>query len=397
MATYKLSQHAIRILRRLQRVGNSARVDLANAFDLSPTTVTAITGSLLEQGLIEEEENGGEARGRGRPRVLLSLKPTALSFAGVNVFKHGVSLSIVDFTGKPIAEAEQRHQTARFTGIDLVRFLKSSLEKLVSDSNIEFDQIAGIGVSMPGFVSGSTGLVHWSPVLLGNDVSLLDLLREGFSCPVSLENNANIATLAERWYGRGVDVENFVVVTVEHGIGLGAFVHGNLLRGARGFAGEFGHTKIVVDGALCACGQRGCVEAYVSNYAIAKEAQIIDQNYLAAEEGLAGPMQRLADRARAGDVAVAQLFSRAGNVFGVGISNLVNLLNPSRIIISGANVQHYDLIKDAALQAIDKSVIAPEIRQTELEISDWDGRLWTQGAAALALDNWFEQKKTLTG
>lgn len=392
---YALSPHAVRILYQLQCDRASARVDISDACDLSATTVTSVTGSLLEQGLIVEAETAEEARGRGRPRVLLSLEPSALTFIGVKVSVNSIELAIVDFTGKPVATHSRRTLSRRHQPHELVEQLLSALRQALTESNRRLEEIAGIGVGLPGFINKTTGVVHWSPVLDAIDVNLLSMLRAEIDCPINLDNDANLATLAERWYGMGVGEDDFLVVTVEHGVGLGAFVNGALLRGARGVAGEFGHTTIVPNGALCACGKRGCLEAYVADYAVVKEALTLTSEFtLDDSSSLSDKLQALANRARAGEAECQRIFSHAGDMLGIGISNLINVLNPTKIILSGARIQHFDLLQRGIETAIERNVVRPEKGLNQLHVNIWGDQLWTQGGAALALQEWFGKVKS---
>lgn len=392
---YDLSPHAVRILYQLQSDRASARVDISDACDLSATTVTSVTGSLLEKGLIVEAETAEEARGRGRPRVLLSLEPSALTFIGIRVSVNSIEIAIVDFTGKPVTTLSRKTLTHRHQPDQLVEQLLSALQETLDESNRKLEDIAGIGIGLPGFINKATGVVHWSPVLNAIDVNLLAMLRAGVDCPINLDNDANVATLAERWYGMGAGEDDFLVVTVEHGVGLGAFVNGALLRGARGVAGEFGHTTIVPNGALCACGKRGCLEAYVSDYAVVKEGLTLSSEFLLdGPSNLSDKVQTLANRARAGEAEYQRIFSHAGDILGIGISNLINVLNPTKIILSGARIQHFDLLQRGIETAIERNVVRPEKGLNQLHVNIWGDQLWTQGGAALALQEWFNKVKS---
>jgi len=333
----ELSENAIRILHVLQMRKTAARVDIAEACNLSATTVTSVTAALLEQGFILELESTEEGRGRGRPRVLLGIRPEALSFAGIKVSPDAITVSITSFTGHRIAECSNRIAARRYRSEELVELLKSHLYELLARSNMSIDGISGLGIGIPGYVNHRTGVVNWSPVIFEEEINFQQQLESQIDCPVSVDNDANAATLGERWFGLGAGVNNFIVVTVEHGVGMGAVVNGELLRGRSGYAGEFGHTKIVPNGALCRCGRRGCLEAYVADFAIVKEARTIRPDHFRSKDtSLTTQLEGIADQARAGDTAYMQIFKHAGNMLGIGIANLVNVLCPAKIILSGS-------------------------------------------------------------
>jgi len=160
-------------------------------------------------------------------------------------------------------------------------------------------------------------------------------------------------------------------VTVEHGVGLGIVLDGRLFRGARGLGAEFGHTKVQIDGALCRCGQRGCLEAYVSDYALAREAG------LAVGSG-AGPEQTLdllAEQAKAGH-----------RMLGTGLANLLNIFDPPLIVLAGERIQNYDLLSEEVERTIAASSISVDRPVTRVAVHRWGDQLWARGAGALALD-----------
>jgi predicted NBD/HSP70 family sugar kinase len=136
--------------------------------------------------------------------------------------------------------------------------IHDAIQRAVADAGLHVDQIDGIGVGVPGFIDGATGICHWSPVFRDAGVPFASALRERLQRPVFVDNDANLVALAEHWFGEGTDADELVVVTLEHGVGMGLMLDGRIFRGAHGFAGEFGHTQVVPDGAPCRCGQHGC-------------------------------------------------------------------------------------------------------------------------------------------
>ena len=139
--------------------------------------------------------------------------------------------------------------------------------------------LSGIGVGLPGFIERGTGTGSWSPLFGVRPPSFSKLLEERLGVPVFVENDVNLVALAERWFGHGKGVDNFCVVTVEHGVGMGMYLDGQLYRGRGGMAAEFGHVRHAEGGRSCRCGQRGCIEAYAADYAIvARAAETMDHS-----------------------------------------------------------------------------------------------------------------------
>ena len=149
---------------------------------------------------------------------------------------------------------------------------KRLISKVCKSAKISQKKISAIGVGISGIVNYETGVVAWSPLLEELDTPLGDIFSTYFKTPVCIDNDANVLTLAELWFGAGRALSNFAVITIEHGVGMGFVSDNRLFRGAHSMGLELGHSKVQLDGALCRCGQRGCLEAYLADYALAREA-----------------------------------------------------------------------------------------------------------------------------
>ena len=252
-------------------------------------------------------------------------------------------------------------------------------------------------MGIPGFIDSIHGISYWSPVLGKEPVPFGTLLGNRLKVLTFIENDANMVTLAEQWFGRGQDVDTFLVVTVEHGVGMGLIVNGDLYRGVRGFGTEFGHTKLDRNGPPCRCGQQGCIEAYVADYAILREAaRFIDIPEAIDPISQNKAIQMVTERARAGDDRLREVFVRAGEALGVGIANLINILNPSRVIISGEGLRADDLLIDAVMRAAAAHTISAERNKTEILVHKWGDDVWARGAAALVLQHMYHHPLSQT-
>jgi predicted NBD/HSP70 family sugar kinase len=203
---------------------------------------------------------------------------------------------------------------------------------------------------------------------------------------VHIDNDVNALTLAERLYGRGQGVDDFLTVTVGRGVGLGIVIGGDLFRGARGGGGEFGHLVVDVDGPVCECGKRGCLEAYVG------EAGLLRQAHALAEAGQlppVGSVDELLALAAAGQPSAVELFARSGGLLGQGVANLVNLFNPARILISGEGVRYGDLFFTPMRQALAANTMPALKGDSQVRIDPWGDDAWAVGAASLVLRDLF--------
>lgn len=192
----------------------------------------------------------------------------------------------------------------------------------------------GSGVGIPGAVDDASGIVPKSPNMKNwAGIPLKKILQSQIKCPVVMGNDANTAALGEKHFGTAKGVKNFAYITISTGIGSGIVINNQLMTGISGMAGEVGHMAIVVDGRLCKCGGRGCLEAYSSGTGIAsiynEELRRIKKNaaFLEARE--------IAQKASAGDKLAAKVFEKAGYHLGIGLSNMMHLFNPSLIVLGG--------------------------------------------------------------
>ena len=375
------ASNTARALSEIRRRGEAARVDLVESLDLSPATVSAVIAELLEAGLILETP--AEAGiGRGRPRIQLRLNPQARRVAGAKLSDDAVTVAILDFCGEVLSTGEAATGTGSLDAAKLLAMLELALKRALEGTGLRDSDLAAFGLGVPGFIEIETGLCHWSPLLVGPPINLRALLAQRLSCPIFVDNDANLATMAELWFGHGREAQDFLVVTVEHGVGLGIVLDGALFRGARGLGAEFGHTKVQIDGALCRCGQRGCLEAYVADYALAREAG------LAVGPG-AGPdetLDRLAEQAKAGHEVSASIYRRAGRMLGLGLANLLNIFDPPLVVLAGERIQNHDLLAEELERTITANTLTTGRPAARIAVHRWGDQLWARGAGALALD-----------
>jgi predicted NBD/HSP70 family sugar kinase len=316
----------------------------------------------------------------------LGLNPDAALVIGTKISPHQISISVANFVGEVLASQVIEVNVNQEQPERVADLIEERLRAAIAPLNLAMSDMAGLGIGVPGMIDHLTGVVHWSPVFGSESVPFGDLMRQRLGVPVHIDNDANLVTLAEHWFGQARGLRDFIVVTVESGVGMGAVIGDEIYRGHRGYGCEFGHTKIERNGALCRCGQRGCVEAYVAEYAIVRAAgAFMDVPDMSDPAALHRCMDDLVTKARSGDSRVVQLFETAGEALGYGLANLVNLINPPLIILSGSGVAHYDLYEKAFRKALKDNALSPTQQDTPIKIGSWDEKVWARGAAALVL------------
>jgi len=219
-------------------------------------------------------------------------------------------------------------------------------------SGIFSKSILGMGIGGPGPLNSDGGVIHIAPNIPGwINTYLVKELEDELKLNVFLENDANAAALGEWWLGAGRDVDNLVLLTLGTGVGGGIIIDGEVLHGARHTAGEIGHTIIREGGLLCSCGNRGCLEAYVSARAVVKRT--LTAIYRGEETLLTDLVKNkleditcklVYDTAREGDSLCKQVVEETGRYLGIGIANIVNLINPEMVILGGGMAKAEDLI-----------------------------------------------------
>ncbi|QHQ37379.1 ROK family protein [Algicella marina] len=362
-----------------------ARVDISRQTGLSPATVTAVTSELILAGLIEDAPGVTGPTRRGRPRVNLRIRGCAHRVIGAKLADRTITTAVLDFAGKTLAEAEYPIPGGGMSPDRVATYVAKAVQDACGKAEMRLEEISGICLGVAGFVDGPRGLVHWSRAFDRRDVRLTELLSRHFACPVFVENDANLIAMAELWFGMGREKRDFVTVTLENGLGMGIVIDRKLYRGSRRRGAELGHTKVALDGALCSCGQRGCLEAYVAEYALLREANLVlDAGQRLGDAG--ARMDALYAEARGGNARALEIFRRAGRMFGLGLANVVNIFDPSLIVLSGTAMRYEYLYDEAVMAEMRANIIKVDDAPPDVRVHEWGDVLWAKGAAALALE-----------
>lgn len=331
------------------------------------------------------EKAAGDSRG-GRPPILLALNPRGGFVVGLKLTETEAIGALTDLQATVIAK-----RTDRLAGRSperAVNTLANAVAELVGEARIRKGKLIGVGVGVAGIVDSEHGLVRQSPYFGWQNLPLRDLLQSRVRVPVFIDNDVNTLTLAEKWFGAGQSVDNFLTVTVGRGVGLGIVVNGQFYRGATGGAGEFGHTVIDPNGPVCDCGKHGCLESFVGDPGLVRMAA-----EAAARGELPGPVadvQSLLALAQAGNPAAQAIFARAGEMLGRGVANLINIFNPQLVLISGEGVRSGDWLFGPMREAIARHVMPGLAGDAEIRTDSWGDDAWARGAASLVLRGLFE-------
>jgi predicted NBD/HSP70 family sugar kinase len=317
------------VLRQVASAGARSRAQIAGETGLTRGTVSSLVSELIARGLLRETGETSSPRGIGRPGAALELSDVVVA-VGLEVNVDYVAVSVEDLTGVVRYERRSnRDNRGSAPHVVLDRICEAARDALDAAA-LEGLRPAGVTIAVAGLVEEASGTVVLAPNMGWVDLPVAAELEARLGLPVVVENEANLAALAEHWTGAAVGIDDFVCVFGEVGVGGGIVLGGRLFRGTHGFGGEFGHVSVDPDGRACACGSRGCVETLAGQEAIARAAGI---------SPVAGRPRNLTDelvrRAEDGAPAVLRALDDAGRWLGIALASAFNLLDLRAVVLGG--------------------------------------------------------------
>ncbi len=343
------------LLNLLRTHSPQSRADLAVATGLNKTTVSSLVTDLISAGLAREI--GQATSDGGRPAVLLELNPNAGYIIGAELGVWFIKIALTDFRATVLWRQEvllrpgQTPDSALDQLIDLVR-------EAVEIAEQSGHKIFGFGLGLHGLVDVRSGVLLFGPNFGWRDVPIRRRLEEAFPFPIFVDNDAKASAIGEHYFGVARQVDNFVYIIANIGLGVGIWLGGQIYRGATGIAGEVGHTTIIPDGLLCRCGNRGCWETLVSQQAVVDRLQAAvaagGPTCLPVSDGklVDVSMSMIVEAANAGDALVLRALDETGSYLGIGIANLINTFNPSLVVFGGALSQAADFLLPAIRRVV---------------------------------------------
>lgn len=373
------------IFEHVRGEGRAARTDVTRALGISAGSATTLTAELISAGLLREVEGLPRETGRGRPPVALEVVNEGRYVIGIKLSDEMHSAVLTDFAGQMLADATLPTPPGRKSIETLLDEIDALMDLVLKPVSKALADISAVGIGLSGLVDHNTGIVAWSPLLTEPDMNLGQDFLERFGVPLFVDNDSNVLTLAELWFGAGRSMSDFAVVTIEHGVGMGLVLDNRLFRGARGMGLELGHIKVQLDGALCRCGQRGCLEAYLADYALAREAATALHRNPRNQQSANAMLDALFSQAKSGNEAARTIFRRAGRYLSVGLSNVIQLFDPELIILSGERMQYDYLYADEVIAEMERLTLNSGRVPCRIETHAWGDLVWARGATALAL------------
>ncbi|MGC8777144.1 MAG: ROK family transcriptional regulator [Candidatus Caldatribacteriaceae bacterium] len=379
-----------RVIRFIHRHGTTNRIAIAQGLNLSLSAVTNLVTELRDNGLVYEEGFGQSVGGR-RP-VLLNFNKEWGWVIAVRIGARRVHVGLANLNGE--LKAKKVELLRSHDPQEVVHQVCDLTSALLNERTPR--RIIGMGVCCPGIIDPQSGYVMKAVNLEWEDVPLRAMLTTRFPWPVFVDNSLDTGALGEKWFGVGKDAQDLLYVNVGNGVGVGIISHGELLEGYQHAAGEFGHTSIDLAGPPCPCGNRGCVELYVSAKAVIKKAQdYMEQGGKTYIGKLLEPSsgeltcEVIDQAAYLGDAFALRLWRETGAILGRAIANLVNLLDPEIVVIGGGLSLAHPVFLESVAAVIWETTTSLHRRKVEVRRAFFGRDSGLVGAAALTVERIF--------
>lgn len=376
-----------KILTYLYYLKEQSIAGLSKSLAKSTPIVTKAISELLEQKIIVDK--GLAASTGGRRAALYSLNENLDNFiVSVSIDQFYTSIYLSNLQQEILAEEVdiKLDLTDPTVSASILKHVRIFIK-----SHIDTKKVIGIGISMPGFVNSTSGLNN--SYTEDNPLNYLkNTLETELNIPTVIDNDSRCVAWAEKEFGSGINSTHTLVINLNWGVGLGIIINGEIFTGATGFAGEFSHIPLSNTNSLCSCGKRGCLEVEAS----LKSA--IDQTEIAIQQGeysiystliktMSNKSNALIEAAKIGDQLVIYQIGKIGFMIGKGISTLLHILNPNKIIISGRGAEIGNILAPQIQNAMNEFSIPRIARMTSIEISNLHKTAQQKGTTALVVEH----------
>lgn len=374
------------ILKTIYNAGEISRADVAREIGLTRATVSDAVAELMKEGLVREIGIGKSTGGK---------PPTLLSVIENSRYLIGIDLADSEFCGAGLNLRGKIRNSFRIPirdsdGETALSLLYQLIEKLIESAD---GPILGIGIGTPGLIDSERGIVKNAVNLDWHDLSLKEILEKRYNLPVCIANDCQVAALAECTFGENNNVKNLIVIKVGRGTGAGIVINGKIHYGDSFGAGEIGHVRVVEDGDLCRCGNRGCLETLTNTRAIVRSAKTIfqqDKNSLLhnfSKNPDEIDMEIVFKAFEAGDEEVQKLVSVVGHYLGIAVASLVGSLNIQKIVIAGSLSRFGKALIEPIKEEMKRRALRSLADETEVQVSKLGSEIVILGAGALLLAN----------
>jgi glucokinase-like ROK family protein len=366
------------ILNTLRQHAPISRAGLSSVTQLNKTTVSSLVRELLESALIREIGVDPTVNDIGRPAINLEINPEVGYIIGADIGVDYISVVAANFAVEIVARRHENTSelTSRQEILDhAIAVIHDVHHELASTGYGQ--PVFGLGLGLPGLVDRASGTLLFAPNLSWRDIAVRELLEAAFSFPVYVDNEANLAALGETYFGAGRESNYVLYVVSSVGLGGGIVLDGQMMTGAAGFAGEFGHMTLDPGGLPCSCGNNGCFETLVSQRALYRRIRsaVGTGKSSILVEATEGDLNRLTvpmivQAAGDGDVVALAALEETGHWLGIGIANLVNALNPERVVFGGTLSLAYEYLLPVVKEVVASRALRWSNETAEIVIAE---------------------------
>lgn len=363
------------VVNTIRLKGLISQTQLAQLTGFSQGTVSNVVKRLLKDGWIQEKCRTSNS-GRGRPCILLSVNPDSVFAIGIDVGGQNLRVGLVNLAGE-ILDINMESTRPKMGPEDILQRTREMARRIIARSSVAREKIGGLGFALSGIIDPEEGVCLFCPNLPGwIDVRVREFFSEEFGNNVMVDDSVRMMALAEKCYRHGRNMDNLIYIGLGVGIGCAIFIHGELYRGHTGLAGEFGHITVDETGPLCQCGNSGCLEAVASANAITQRA------WEAIQSGVYSTISAEIDEirgkndvkaiflaAKEGDKLAFDVLDKTGEYIGIGIAALINLFNPSAVVVGGGVAHAGEILMPSIERAVRKRALGMLSRTVPLQQS----------------------------
>ncbi|MES0360650.1 MAG: ROK family transcriptional regulator [Anaerolineales bacterium] len=375
------------VLKTIYAKGPISRAEVARVTNLTPPTVSDVVASLIAGGLVDEV--GYAPSTSGRRAILLNVLDDSRQLVGLDLSREDFRGALANLRGQITYRVDLPLQGR--DGDAALALVYDLVDDLVKSAS---SPLLGIGIGAPGLVDASEGVLQQSVNLNWRYIPFRNLLQKRYDLPVYMANDSQVGALAVYTFGdRRENGLPLVVINASWGVGAGIIIDGQLLHGSPVGAGEIGHTTVVPNGELCACGNHGCLETIASSRSIIKRVKTLaENNPHSSFNDLVSDldqidMETVFQALEAGNEDVRQVIFEAGQALGIAAANLVGVLGSCQILIRGSVARFGQLLLEPMRDEMDRRTLPALARVSELGIADVGPDIVIQGATALILHN----------
>ncbi|MEP1206473.1 MAG: ROK family transcriptional regulator [Rhizobiaceae bacterium] len=379
------------ILSTIRRHQGVSRTEISAQTKLSAATVSAITSDLLEEGVlsrIEPEDSASHDKassGRGRPKVSLGINSNAAMVCAVYFQLNFVSASMFDYAGNLCSVYTIEISNKDITSQQIRRAVISSIQGALDRAKSDKQVLRHIELGFQGVTDVSGNSILWTPICAEQNIPIKSWLESHFGVSAHIANDCDLIAQALNWRDPVKYGENFATVLLAHGVGMGLFLRGGIINGTRSSAVEFGHMSYTPGGALCRCGNLGCIEAYAGDYAICRRAKGQDQNVSPSGVMDLPDLAEVLNAANRGDADALAAIREAGSAIGTGLASLFAIVDQFPIVLVGRGATLIEFMEPAIREALETAPGDSHLRDVEIDCFADERPLVREGCAVRAL------------